>query len=161
MREGGRREGGRELESEGERKVRREGGWEIGREGRSEGGREGRSEGVREGMRVKEGGRKVRREGERYSVSSPPPPSLPPSFPSSGLGLDRFRSLHIEQWKKERSEVILDESSVFSQLGHHGLISFSDYLFLLTIISSEGGTEGWREGGRRGGGREEGWREAW
>lgn len=53
-----------------------------------------------------------------------------------GLGLDRFRSLHIEQWKKERSEVILDEASIFARLGHHGLISFSDYLFLLTIIST-------------------------
>jgi hypothetical protein len=54
-----------------------------------------------------------------------------------GLGLDRFRSLHIEQWKKERSKVTLDETSIFARLGHHGLISFSDYLFLLTIISSE------------------------
>jgi Ca2+-binding EF-hand superfamily protein len=53
-----------------------------------------------------------------------------------GLGLDRFRNLHIEQWKKERSEVTLEEGSVFARLGHHGLISFSDYLFLLTIIST-------------------------
>jgi hypothetical protein len=62
---------------------------------------------------------------------------LPNSPPCSGLGLDRFRSLHIEQWKKERSKVTLDETSIFARLGHHGLISFSDYLFLLTIISSE------------------------
>ena len=54
-----------------------------------------------------------------------------------GLGLDKYRNLHIEQWKKERAEMVMDEGSVFTRLGHNGLISFSDYLFLLTIISSE------------------------
>jgi Ca2+-binding EF-hand superfamily protein len=52
------------------------------------------------------------------------------------LGLDRFRTVHIDQWKRERSEVMVDEGSVFTRLGHDGLISFSDYLFLLTIIST-------------------------
>ena len=33
--------------------------------------------------------------------------------------------------------MVMNPDSVFSQLGHHGLISFSDYLFMLTILASE------------------------
>ncbi|XP_069105629.1 calcium uptake protein 1, mitochondrial-like isoform X1 [Argopecten irradians] len=58
-----------------------------------------------------------------------------------GLGLDQFlkfdpqkddvHSLHNKaEWK-------MGEDSIFYQLGESGLISFSDYIFLLTVLSSK------------------------
>jgi len=34
-------------------------------------------------------------------------------------------------------ELELDEDSIFYKLGSAGLITFSDYIFLLTVLSSE------------------------
>lgn len=34
-------------------------------------------------------------------------------------------------------ELALDEDSIFYKLGSSGLISFSDFIFLLTVLSSE------------------------
>ena len=52
-----------------------------------------------------------------------------------GLGLDQFK-------KFDPSTAVLNlngdlaEDSIFYQLGSNGLISFSDYVFLLTILST-------------------------
>ena len=55
-----------------------------------------------------------------------------------GLGLDRFLpKMTVEQWKVHPSYKERDPDSVFSKLGNHGLISFSDYLFLLTLLASK------------------------
>lgn len=45
--------------------------------------------------------------------------------------------LLLQHWKKMYSKMDVRKNSVFANLGYYGLISFSDYLFLLTIISSE------------------------
>ncbi|XP_074648377.1 calcium uptake protein 1, mitochondrial-like [Tubulanus polymorphus] len=50
-----------------------------------------------------------------------------------GLGLDQFKKFDA---KKDHVECSLGENSIFSKLGQHGLISFSDYIFLLTILST-------------------------
>jgi hypothetical protein len=34
-------------------------------------------------------------------------------------------------------ELALDEDSIFYKLGSSGLITFSDYIFLLTVLSSK------------------------
>lgn len=52
-----------------------------------------------------------------------------------GLGLDQYikydpKNVHM------KLELALDEDSIFFKLGSSGLISFSDYLFLLTVLST-------------------------
>ena len=56
----------------------------------------------------------------------------------AGLGLDKFLpKMKAEQWEHHPSYKKLDPKSVFASLGNHGLISFSDYLFLLTLLASK------------------------
>ena len=56
----------------------------------------------------------------------------------AGLGLDQFLpKMTAEQWERHPSYKKLDPKSVFASLGNHGLISFSDYLFLLTLLASK------------------------
>ncbi|XP_053958723.1 calcium uptake protein 1 homolog, mitochondrial isoform X2 [Anastrepha ludens] len=52
-----------------------------------------------------------------------------------GLGLDQYRRYD----PKDVSECLklhLDEDSIFYKLGSYGLITFSDYIFLLTVLST-------------------------
>nr|XP_034184896.1 calcium uptake protein 1 homolog, mitochondrial-like isoform X2 [Osmia lignaria] len=52
-----------------------------------------------------------------------------------GLGLDKYRRYdpkHIHT----KLELALDEDSIFYKLGSAGLITFSDYIFLLTVLST-------------------------
>ena len=55
-----------------------------------------------------------------------------------GLGLDQFKKFDPATMKA--SEVVgsdsVDTDSIFHRLGTSGLISFSDYIFLLTILST-------------------------
>lgn len=50
-----------------------------------------------------------------------------------GLGLDEFRKFDP---KTDKLSVELDEDSIFAKLGQHGLISFTDFIFLLTVLST-------------------------
>jgi Ca2+-binding EF-hand superfamily protein len=51
-----------------------------------------------------------------------------------GLGLDQFKKFDP---KKDRVRTNLDPDSIFYKLGaSHGLISFTDYVFLLTVLST-------------------------
>ncbi|CAG0890666.1 unnamed protein product [Darwinula stevensoni] len=50
-----------------------------------------------------------------------------------GLGLDQFRRFDP---KIDTLELNIDEESIFYRLGRAGLISFSDYIFLLTVLST-------------------------
>ena len=44
---------------------------------------------------------------------------------------------HPQQWRdKCDKELALDPDSVFTKMGNYGLLSFSDYLFLLTLLAS-------------------------
>ncbi|XP_055333532.1 calcium uptake protein 1, mitochondrial-like [Paramacrobiotus metropolitanus] len=49
-----------------------------------------------------------------------------------GLGLDQFR---LFDPTKDKIESNIPEDSIFHKLGERGLISFSDYLFLMTILA--------------------------
>lgn len=50
-----------------------------------------------------------------------------------GLGLDQFRRFDP---KKSTLKCELNEDSIFYKLGQHGLISFSDYILLLVLLST-------------------------
>ncbi|CAG0920089.1 unnamed protein product [Notodromas monacha] len=50
-----------------------------------------------------------------------------------GLGLDQFRKFDP---RVDALELNLNEDSIFYHLGSSGLISFSDYVFLLTVLST-------------------------
>ena len=50
------------------------------------------------------------------------------------LGLEQFKKFDPE--KMESLEQSLPEDSIFFKLGSSGLITFSDYIFLLTILST-------------------------
>lgn len=50
-----------------------------------------------------------------------------------GLGLDQFK---VFDPQRENNEVTMGEDSIFNKLGESGLISFSDYIFLLTVLST-------------------------
>ena len=50
--------------------------------------------------------------------------------------MDRFITINVEDTNKVLLELGLDEASLFNQLGAGGLISFSDYIFLLTVLST-------------------------
>nr|XP_015835419.1 PREDICTED: calcium uptake protein 1 homolog, mitochondrial isoform X2 [Tribolium castaneum] len=56
-----------------------------------------------------------------------------------GLGLDQYRRYdpkHDFQTVQQKLELTLDEDSIFYKLGSAGLITFSDYIFLLTVLST-------------------------
>ena len=55
-----------------------------------------------------------------------------------GLGLDQFKKFDPQSMKTSKNfeQENIDESSIFHHLGCSGLISFSDYIFLLTILST-------------------------
>lgn len=55
-----------------------------------------------------------------------------------GLGLDQFKKFEPQTMKTSTFMEYenIDESSIFHHLGCSGLISFSDYIFLLTILST-------------------------
>uniref|UniRef100_A0A336K9V9 CSON002669 protein n=1 Tax=Culicoides sonorensis TaxID=179676 RepID=A0A336K9V9_CULSO len=52
-----------------------------------------------------------------------------------GLGLDQYRKYDPKNISS-RLDLNLDENSIFYKLGSYGLISFSDYIFLLTVLST-------------------------
>ncbi|GAB0099761.1 Calcium uptake protein 1 homolog, mitochondrial [Sergentomyia squamirostris] len=52
-----------------------------------------------------------------------------------GLGLDQYRRYDPKS-VTERLDLSLEQSSIFYKLGSYGLISFSDYIFLLTVLST-------------------------
>jgi len=52
------------------------------------------------------------------------------------LGLDQYHQISTEEFNNIHPLKNLDESSIFYQLGSGGLISFSDYIFLLTVLST-------------------------
>lgn len=60
----------------------------------------------------------------------------PGKIQPAGLGLDEHERFNPEkhQYKGELSER-LGQESVFLRMGEYGLISFSDYIFLLTVLS--------------------------
>ena len=54
-----------------------------------------------------------------------------------GLGLDQFRKFDPLTMKaSDLGAGNVDTDSIFHRLGTSGLISFSDYIFLLTILST-------------------------
>ncbi|XP_071455464.1 calcium uptake protein 1 homolog, mitochondrial isoform X2 [Hetaerina americana] len=56
-----------------------------------------------------------------------------------GLGLDQFKRYDPKNHAENvhmRLELALDEDSIFYKLGSSGLITFSDYIFLLTVLST-------------------------
>ncbi|CAH2075175.1 unnamed protein product, partial [Iphiclides podalirius] len=57
-----------------------------------------------------------------------------------GLGLDQYRRYdpkNVDESISQRLNLDLDEDSIFYKLGSSGLITFSDYIFLLTVLSSK------------------------
>ncbi|XP_071829535.1 calcium uptake protein 1, mitochondrial-like [Apostichopus japonicus] len=54
-----------------------------------------------------------------------------------GLGLDQFKKIDPQRYKSSKtSGHSWDEDSIFNILGDCGLISFTDYMFLLTVLST-------------------------
>ena len=53
-----------------------------------------------------------------------------------GLGLDQFKKFDASAMSFKDMKQSLSEDSIFFKLGSSGLISFSDYIFLLTILST-------------------------
>lgn len=53
----------------------------------------------------------------------------------NGLGLDQFKKYDPKN-TSSKLELALDEDSIFYKLGSSGLISFSDFIFLLTVLST-------------------------
>ncbi|XP_058452083.1 calcium uptake protein 1 homolog, mitochondrial-like isoform X2 [Malaya genurostris] len=52
-----------------------------------------------------------------------------------GLGLDQYKRYDARS-VSTRLDLQLDNNSIFYKLGSYGLISFSDYIFLLTVLST-------------------------
>ena len=52
------------------------------------------------------------------------------------LGLDQYTTVGLEELSGLMSSLGVPESSIFHKLGAGGLISFSDYIFLLTVLST-------------------------
>ncbi|CRK93605.1 CLUMA_CG007137, isoform B [Clunio marinus] len=52
-----------------------------------------------------------------------------------GLGLDQYKKYDPKN-VSQRLDLKLEEDSIFYKLGSYGLISFSDYIFLLTVLST-------------------------
>ncbi|KAJ8955567.1 hypothetical protein NQ318_001397 [Aromia moschata] len=58
---------------------------------------------------------------------------------AKSLGLDQYKRYdpkHGLQSVQQKLELTLDEDSIFYKLGSSGLITFSDYIFLLTVLST-------------------------
>lgn len=53
-----------------------------------------------------------------------------------GLGLDSFKKYDPQRAQRAVESTNLDPDSIFYKLGEHGLITFSDYIFLLTVLST-------------------------
>lgn len=53
-----------------------------------------------------------------------------------GLGLDQFKRIDIKDTTSKHHSLVRDERSIFYKLGTSGLIGFSEYIFLLTILSA-------------------------
>merc|ERR1719300_875890 len=52
------------------------------------------------------------------------------------LSLDQFIHVGVSEVGSISTKLDLDQESLFYQLGAGGLISFSDYIFLLTVLST-------------------------
>ncbi|XP_050307056.1 calcium uptake protein 1 homolog, mitochondrial-like isoform X1 [Anthonomus grandis grandis] len=52
-----------------------------------------------------------------------------------GLGLDQYKR-YDPKTVQQKLDLTLDEDSIFYKLGSAGLITFSDYIFLLTVLST-------------------------
>ncbi|XP_022111971.1 calcium uptake protein 1, mitochondrial-like [Acanthaster planci] len=54
-----------------------------------------------------------------------------------GLGLDQFKKVEAKKLNLKRKSLHdRDDHSIFSMLGDNGLISFADYMFLITVLST-------------------------
>jgi len=54
-----------------------------------------------------------------------------------GVGLDQYKKYHPAQMNmEEETELELPQDSIFRKLSSRGLISFSDYIFLLTMLAT-------------------------
>ncbi|RDD36099.1 Calcium uptake protein 1, mitochondrial [Trichoplax sp. H2] len=60
----------------------------------------------------------------------------PNAMQPENLGLDKFLKYNPKKDPLPTSTQNEDDDSIFSLLGCHGLISFSDYIFLLTVLST-------------------------
>ncbi|XP_069705242.1 uncharacterized protein MICU1 isoform X6 [Periplaneta americana] len=60
-----------------------------------------------------------------------------------GLGLDQYKRYDPKNVHM-KLELALDEDSIFYKLGSAGLITFSDYIFLLTVLSMSECKEKWK-----------------
>ena len=81
----------------------------------------------------------IHSDGEIYMTPGDFLRSLTPGVKQpDGLGLDQFRRFDPVQFSAGavKLEEDLPEDSIFFKLGSSGLISFSDYIFLLTILST-------------------------
>ncbi|TRY67094.1 hypothetical protein TCAL_05156 [Tigriopus californicus] len=52
------------------------------------------------------------------------------------LGLDQFNNITLEELEGSSLKLDVDEESIFHHFGSGGLITFSDYIFLLTVLST-------------------------
>ncbi|GLH08402.1 Calcium uptake protein 1 homolog, mitochondrial [Gryllus bimaculatus] len=77
--------------------------------------------------------------GESHEVYMTPDDFLRSMTPGvkqpDGLGLDQYKRYDPKN-VHTKLELALDEDSIFYKLGSAGLISFSDYIFLLTVLST-------------------------
>ncbi|KAL7046006.1 hypothetical protein ACKWTF_002430 [Chironomus riparius] len=77
--------------------------------------------------------------GESYEVFMTPTDFLTSLTPGikqiEGLGLDQYKKYDPKS-VTQRLDLKLEEDSIFYKLGSYGLISFSDYIFLLTVLST-------------------------
>nr|XP_014283175.1 calcium uptake protein 1 homolog, mitochondrial-like isoform X2 [Halyomorpha halys] len=66
--------------------------------------------------------------------------SITPNYQQpEGLGLDQYKRYDPKNHAENvhmKLELALDEDSIFYKLGSSGLITFSDYIFLLTVLST-------------------------
>lgn len=76
---------------------------------------------------------------DRYEVFMTPSDFLTSMTPGikqpEGLGLDQYRRYDPKS-VTERLDLNLEKDSIFFKLGSYGLITFSDYIFLLTVLST-------------------------
>ena len=72
------------------------------------------------------------------AAATEPPELVPAAGPSTedqlrGLGVARFKLHDVDSIS---TKLLIDQESIFYELGSGGLISFSDYIFLLTVLST-------------------------
>ncbi|KAL5018067.1 hypothetical protein ScPMuIL_003789 [Solemya velum] len=53
-----------------------------------------------------------------------------------GLGLDQFKKFDPQHGLRKMEKLKISDDSIFYKLGESGLISFSDYIFLLSVLST-------------------------